>query len=152
MSILSTRQMGMESPTSACNWARIVHTKGGQAQTSLHKSWLGGTEKLPLTLPRQGIEPRVFRFEFRLSDQGASSPSLEMVLVRDSQVTCCSQEGWLLASQLVCVTVTFVCENVSEWNQFGISLPLVLEWNQFWICLPFVISIGRKNSFWNVYA
>ena len=32
------------------------------------------------------------------------------------------------------------------------GLPLVLAWNQIWICLPFVISIGRKKSFWNVYA
>ena len=28
--------------------------KGGQAQTSLHKSWLGGTEKLSLTLSQPG--------------------------------------------------------------------------------------------------
>ena len=38
-------------------WVRAVHTKGGQAQMSLQgKSWLGGTETLPLTLPRQGID------------------------------------------------------------------------------------------------
>ena len=36
---------------------------GGQAQTSLHESW---RRELWLTLPRQGIEPRVFRFEFQL--------------------------------------------------------------------------------------
>ena len=46
--------------------------RGGQAQTSLHKSWFGGTEKLFLTLPRHGIEPRVFGFEFRLSNHWAS--------------------------------------------------------------------------------
>ena len=37
-----------------------IHTKGDQAQTSLHKSWLGGTENVLLTLPCQGTEPRVF--------------------------------------------------------------------------------------------
>ena len=42
-------------------WVRAVHTKGGLAQTSLHKCWLGRTEKLPLTLNCQGIDPRVWR-------------------------------------------------------------------------------------------
>ena len=41
----------MRSLTCAQIWVRAVHTKEGQAQTSLHKSWLGGTEKLPLALP-----------------------------------------------------------------------------------------------------
>ena len=49
------------------NWVRAVHTKGGQAQTSLHSVEFGGTEtKLFLSLLRQGIEPSVFGFEFRL--------------------------------------------------------------------------------------
>ena len=39
-----------------------MHTKGGQAQASLHKSRLG-TENLFLTLPRQGIQHRVLGFE-----------------------------------------------------------------------------------------
>ena len=60
------RQMDLGSLTCAQSWVRAVHTKGGQAQTSLHKSWLGGTEKLSHTLPRQGIEPRVFGLEFGL--------------------------------------------------------------------------------------
>ena len=39
------------------------------------KSWHGGTEKMSLTLPHQGIEPtRVFWFEFRLSNHRAVSP------------------------------------------------------------------------------
>ena len=58
------RQMDMGSLTCAQIWVRAAHTKGGQAQASLHKSRLGGTEELSLTLPRQGIEPRVFGFEF----------------------------------------------------------------------------------------
>ena len=38
------RQMDMGSLTRAQIWVRAVHTKGaGQAQTSLHKSGLGGT-------------------------------------------------------------------------------------------------------------
>ena len=45
--------------------------KGGQAQTSLHKSWLRGTEKLHLTLPRQGIEPRVVGYKFQHSNNWA---------------------------------------------------------------------------------
>ena len=52
------RQMDMGSLTCAQMWVRVVHTR--QAHTSLHKSWLGGIEKLPL----QGVEPRVFGFEF----------------------------------------------------------------------------------------
>ena len=45
------RQMDMRSLTCAQVWMRTVHPKGGQAQTSLHKSWLGGTQtKLCLTL------------------------------------------------------------------------------------------------------
>ena len=59
------RQMYMGSSTWVQIWVRAVHTKGAQAQTSLHKSWLGGSEKLAFTLARQGIEPRVFGFEFR---------------------------------------------------------------------------------------
>ena len=45
-----------------------THEGPGQTQTSLHKSSLGGTEQLYLALPRQGIEPRVFGFEFRVSN------------------------------------------------------------------------------------
>ena len=37
-----------------------THESGGQAQTSLHKSWFWGIENLSITLPCQGIEPRVF--------------------------------------------------------------------------------------------
>ena len=60
------RQIGMGSLTCAQIWVRAVHTNGGQVQTSLHKSWPGWPEKLLfLTMPRQGIEPRVFGFEFR---------------------------------------------------------------------------------------
>ena len=39
--------------------------KGGRAQTSLHKSGLREIVKLSPTLPRQGIEPRVFGFKIR---------------------------------------------------------------------------------------
>ena len=53
-------QMDMRSLPCSQIWVRAVHTKGGQAQTSLHKSWLGRTVKRSLTLPRQEIEPRVF--------------------------------------------------------------------------------------------
>ena len=43
---------------------------GCQTQTCLHKSSLGETEaKLFLTLPRQGIEPRVSWFEIRLTTE-----------------------------------------------------------------------------------
>ena len=38
-------------------WVDAVHTNGGQAQTSLHYSWFGGTEKLSFILPSQGIRP-----------------------------------------------------------------------------------------------
>ena len=50
---------------------------GGQAQTSLHKSWLGGIEKFsPPPPPPQGIEPRVFGFQFRNFNHWATSPVL----------------------------------------------------------------------------
>ena len=52
---------------------RAVHTKGGQTQTSLHKSWLGGIHKLSVTLPRQGIEPRGFGFKFWRSNHLAAT-------------------------------------------------------------------------------
>ena len=48
------RQMDMVSLTCAHIWVRAVHTKWGEAHTSLHKSWLGGTEQLPATLTRTG--------------------------------------------------------------------------------------------------
>ena len=70
----ASSQMDMGSLTCAQMWVRYVHAEGGQAQTSLRKSWLGGTEKLFLTLPHQGIEPRFFGFEFRLSNHWATSP------------------------------------------------------------------------------
>ena len=38
------RQMDMGYLTRAHIWVRAVHTKGGQAQTNLYKSWLRGTE------------------------------------------------------------------------------------------------------------
>ena len=53
----------------------VVRTKGrGQTQTSLHKRWLGRTQKPFLSLPRQGIEFSFFRCEFRLSNHWATSP------------------------------------------------------------------------------
>ena len=67
------RQMDMGSLTCAQIWVRAVHTKGGQAQTSLRKSWLGGTQK---NLFLRGIELRVFGFEFQLSNHPATSPPL----------------------------------------------------------------------------
>ena len=76
------RQMDMGSLTCAQIWVRAVHTKGGQGQTSLHKSWLGGTDKLFLTLPRQGIEPRVFGVKSRLSNHWATSPVYFIIGVR----------------------------------------------------------------------
>ena len=59
------RQMDMGSLTCAHIWMPCrTHEGGDQAQTGLHKSWLGGiNKKLPFTLPRQGIEPWVFGFE-----------------------------------------------------------------------------------------
>ena len=54
------REMDIGSLTCVHIWMHAVHTTLGQAQTSLHKSWLGGKEKLCLTLPRQGIKPRIF--------------------------------------------------------------------------------------------
>ena len=56
---------------------RVVHTKWGQAQTSLSaqfKNWLGGVEKLSVTLHRQGIEPRALGFEIQLSNHWATPP------------------------------------------------------------------------------
>ena len=51
-----------------------VHKGGGQAQTSLHKSWLEGIEELSLTL--QGVEPRVFGLEAWCSTTELNPPYL----------------------------------------------------------------------------
>ena len=72
------QQIDMGSLT-AHTFGCAVHTKGVQAQASLHTSWLGGIEKMPLTLPRQGIEPKVFGFEFWLATHWATSPFLMRV-------------------------------------------------------------------------
>ena len=67
------RQMGMGSLTCAQIWVQVEHTKGGHARTSLHKSWLGETQKtVPQPAPPQGIEPWVFGFEFRRSNHRAA--------------------------------------------------------------------------------
>ena len=60
------------------NWPvrATMHTKGGQAQTRLHESWLRGIEKPPLILFRQGIGPRVFGLEFRRFTHRATPPVL----------------------------------------------------------------------------
>ena len=76
----------MGSLTCAQIWVHAVHTKGDQSQTSLHKSWLGWQKKLLVTLPRQGIEPRVFRFKSWLSNHWATSP-LWWPFVRRSSVS-----------------------------------------------------------------
>ena len=58
----------MGSLTSADMWVRAVHTNGVQAHTTSVQGGLRGIENCPspcLTLPHQGIEPRVFGFEFR---------------------------------------------------------------------------------------
>ena len=62
------RLVNMGSLTCAHIWMHAAHTEGDQAQTSLHKSGLGGTETLSLTLHHQGIEPWVFGNEFRRSN------------------------------------------------------------------------------------
>ena len=46
------RQMDMGSLTCTYIWVHAIHMKGDQAQTSLHKSWLGGTEK---TVPHPAL-------------------------------------------------------------------------------------------------
>ena len=75
------KQTNNGSLTCAQIWVRAVHTKGGQAQISLHKSWLRETEKRILTLPLQGIEPRVFGFEVQLSNHWATSLLLLLLLM-----------------------------------------------------------------------
>ena len=73
------RQMDLESLTCAQIWMRAVHMKGGEAQTNPHESWLGGTEKLSLTLPHQGIDPRAFGLQFRRSNHWATSPIVVVI-------------------------------------------------------------------------
>ena len=59
------QQMDIGSLTCAKMWVRAVDTKGGQAQHVCTRVDSEGHKKLSLTLHRQGIEPRVFGFEFR---------------------------------------------------------------------------------------
>ena len=70
---LFRQRMDMGSLTCSPIRVLVVYTTG-QAQTCLQKSWLGETYFSPLTLPHQGIEPRVFGFEFRLSNCWVTSP------------------------------------------------------------------------------
>ena len=61
----------MGSLTCAQIEVHAMHTKGGQALVNKSAQELTRSQrdrkKLFLTLPRQGIEPRVFGFEFQLS-------------------------------------------------------------------------------------
>ena len=79
------QHMDMGSSTCTQIWVCAMHMKGGQAQTCLHKSCLGGTEKLFFTMPRQGIEPRVFGFEFWLSNHWPASPVKSVVITSPCQ-------------------------------------------------------------------
>ena len=55
--------------------ARVqLHRKGGQSQTSLRKSWLGGTDTVSTPLPRQRFQPRIVGLEF----QGSTT---EMIVI-----------------------------------------------------------------------
>ena len=67
----------IESDSDTSDSVIHMYLKGGQAQTSLHKNWLRGIEKLSLTLPYQEIEPRVFGFWYLCS-------SLKVTLTTDS--------------------------------------------------------------------
>ena len=76
------RQMNMGSLTSAHIWVRLVHTKWGSGKNkSAQKLTLRDRKKPSLTLARQGIEPRVFGFEIRLSSHWATSPDYEFIIV-----------------------------------------------------------------------
>ena len=55
---------------------------GGQEQTSLYRSFLGGTQKPPLTL---GIEPSVFGFEIHRTEL---RPPLSLLLLLNSGTAC----------------------------------------------------------------
>ena len=60
---------GTECVTCAQIWVRPVHTKGGSDKTQVCTSVdPKGRKNWSLTLPHQGIEPRVFRCEFRRSN------------------------------------------------------------------------------------
>ena len=75
-------------------------------QVCSRNSWLGGTEKLSLTLPHQRIEPRVFGFDFRLSNHWANV-SRGGHLVRDNE-ECKYQELTTIGCSLRCHTSTGV--------------------------------------------
>ena len=52
----------------------VCHThEGDGSQTSLHKSGLGGIQKLSFTLPHQGIDSRVSRVEFQHCNHRATT-------------------------------------------------------------------------------
>ena len=84
--------------TCAHIWVRAVHTKGSQAQTSLDKSSVGGTEKLPLTLPRlpgdrtlgsSGLKSDALPTELRPSSPTDLLPDMTVQLVHPtSQCRC----------------------------------------------------------------
>ena len=70
------RQMDMGSLTCAHMWVRAVYTrKGGGSGTKKSAQELTRRDRKTVPQnPRQRIEPRVFGFEFRLSNYWATSP------------------------------------------------------------------------------
>ena len=99
----------MESLTCVHIWVCAVRMKGGHTQTSLHKGWLGlgGTETPFLTLPHQGIEPRVFGFELRVSEALRYAPCLlKSVSQWTFQYNLKSVSQWTFQYNLKSVTVS----------------------------------------------
>ena len=118
-----------------------VHTKGDQAQTSLHKSWLGGTFFFG-----GGIEPRVYGFEFWLSNQHwAMSSFIEFgcrawCLTAIGSVDGKQIETMLLSNQirsaLLIHTINIILLGPHKWRHlpvyvYHLSLP----------CFPFFLLI-----------
>ena len=132
------RQMDMGSLTCAQIWVRIIlHTKGSQAQTSVHKSWLG-----------QGIEPRVFGFDFRFSNHW----SICVYVCQFLLLTRIVLYTYLLILHMIPTLSRHVTSNITVghiWFDFIFDFERPVNREYYVIIWP-ILTFGRNYDFWDI--
>ena len=135
------RQMDMGSLTCAQTWVRAVHTKGvgaegGQTQTSLHKSWLGGIEKnCPTPCPTRGSNAPLP--VARISDFRPLFVRTRHILCGLINFSATSRAGWWHHYNYV--VAHFVCfsKGTRVWSHFVTLISLTS-------CATFAIKTGTE--------
>ena len=129
------RHMDMRSLTRAHKFGcKQYPPRGVRHKQVCARADSSGQKKLSLTLPHQGIEPRVFRFEFQLSNHWATSP-----------VSCLYQVTELLS--LHCFHCTFhpQCQHTMhikiQWHGMTVSFNTFSLW-----CRHYVFLVTRQIS------